>query len=103
MKQGAGKTTELIRMSAKLSGPNGVGPVYIVCLDLDRVDYVMGIARHLGLNIPQPITAREFIRAEYYSQGRHGIAGFLVDDVEAILQQLSPHVKVMGIATVATP
>ena len=50
----SGKTTELIKLSAKEGG-------YIVCRSFKEVDQIAAEAKMIGLNIPFPMTYREAI------------------------------------------
>lgn len=75
----SGKTTELIKKSAETGD-------YIVCYSLDQATNIQFRAKEMGLNIPFPISFREFINGEY---GRNNIKGFLIDDLDCCLQQLT--------------
>jgi len=77
--RGMGKTTELIKMSAKENQ-------YIVCSTYNDCTRVFRQAQSLGLDIPFPITFDEFIRREYYGKG---IKGFLIDNADLLLQHMS--------------
>ena len=79
MQRGYGKTTKLIKKSAK-SGD------YIVCNKLDEANRIQYEAKQMGLDIPLPITYAEFIEKRYH--GRN-ISGFLIDNLELFLQYLS--------------
>lgn len=86
-KTGTGKTKALIEESAKTRA-------YIVCPSLGRANDIQKFARELGLDIPLPITYGEFIGRDYSPSG---ISGFLIDDVEMLLQRISM-VNVMAIS-----
>ncbi len=77
--RGKGKTTELIKKSAK-SGD------YIVCHRLDEANRIQMEAQEMGLKIPLPITYDEFFKKRYYEKG---ISGFLIDNADMFLQSLS--------------
>lgn len=79
MQRGYGKTTQLIKKSAK-SGD------YIVCHRLDEAKQIKYEAKQMGLDIPLPITYSEFVEKRYH--GRK-ISGFLIDNLEMFLQYLS--------------
>lgn len=81
-----GKTTELVRMSAETSA-------YIVVQSKAAAAHAFAIAKHLGLDIPYPITHAEFIAEEYYGKG---ITGFLIDDADALLQKLARCVPILA-------
>ena len=79
MQRGYGKTTQLIKKSAK-SGD------YIVCYRLDEANRIQHEAQQMGLDIPLPITYAEFVEKRYH--GRN-ISGFLIDNLEMFLQYIS--------------
>ncbi len=79
MQRGYGKTTQLIKNSAKTGD-------YIVCHGLDEANRIQKEAKQMGLDIPLPITYREFIEKRY--SGRN-ISGFLIDNIEMFIQSLS--------------
>lgn len=76
--RGSGKTTQLVMESHETG-------LYIVCMDRNRAQIIMDVAKGLRLNIPFPITVDEFI----LSGSR--INKVLVDDIEDVLT------KFMGI------
>lgn len=71
--RGAGKTTELVKMSNR-------DWKYIVCKDTQRVDVITETANRLGLDIPYPITIKELP----ISRGSF-IKSVLIDDIEDVL------------------
>lgn len=75
-----GKTTALILEAEKSFS-------YIVCPNQEHVQNVWNIARHIGANIPQPITFAEFVAMQYHPKG---VKSFMVDDIDRCLQQLTP-------------
>lgn len=76
--RGAGKTTELVRRSAETG-------YYIVTVNRQAALSVTYIARDLGLKIPFPLTAQEFIQGKYDS----GVRGVLIDDADDLLRSFS--------------
>lgn len=74
-----GKTTELIR---KCAGEGG----YIVCCNINDANRIFQMSQNMELNIPFPITFKEFIKREY--SGRR-ISCFHIDDADRCLQSLS--------------
>jgi hypothetical protein len=78
MVRGYGKTTQLIKKSAQ----NGD---YIVCYNTDEALYIQHMAKNMGLDIPLPVTYREFLNKEYSDN----IKGFLFDNVDEFLQSIS--------------
>jgi predicted transport protein len=79
MKRGYGKTFQLIKKSA-LTGD------YIVCQNQSEASRIQSEALKLKLNIPFPITYDEFNKGQYAG---HNISGFLIDNIEIFLQQLT--------------
>jgi len=80
MQRGYGKTTQLIKKSAK-SGD------YIVCCNrLGEASRIQHEAQQMGLDIPLPITYAEFVEKRYHSIN---ISGFLIDNLEMFLQYIS--------------
>lgn len=72
--RGQGKTTGLVKRSAETGA-------YIVCIN---VDFVIRIARELGLKIPYPLTYDE------YSSNRYSVRiHVLIDDADRYLNYLS--------------
>lgn len=74
--RGSGKTTKLIKMSAK-SGS------YIVCLNQREAGRIFDQARNEDKDINFPITYDEFINKRYYGKG---IKGFLIDEIGLLVQ-----------------
>jgi len=79
-----GKTTELIKISAKEN-------IYIVCSDRSRVSYIMELARVLKLSIPFPMTFDEVKRKQYLARG---IKKILIDDADEFLQSSIPDLEI---------
>lgn len=82
----SGKTTELVKESNKHW-------MYVICADEKRKIYILEIANRLGVDIPNPITAREILA----SNGLHSphIKEVLVDDLGDVLSALiNKHVAV---------
>ena len=77
--RGTGKTTELVKMSAKTGFP-------IVCMDTRHITFV---AQELGLEIPVPIAIRDY---------KPSCEKILVDDAEYVLQYLLGKVECMTIS-----
>jgi hypothetical protein len=75
-----GKTTELIRRSAETGA-------YIVCTDFRRATQVMRQAKDMDLTVPFPICVGEWQERAYYPPG---VPGLLFDDLDRIIQLLSP-------------
>jgi hypothetical protein len=75
----SGKTTELIKISAQTKN-------YIICHDHREANRIQDMAHKMGLNIPLPITYREFVGKSYYAKG---IKGFLIDNIEMFCQSLT--------------
>lgn len=81
-----GKTTELIRRSAESGG-------YIVCTDQQRAGQIARQAKDLGLDIPFPLTAAEWLKRAWYPPG---VRGMLFDDLDRIIQALTGPVPVLA-------
>ena len=77
--RGKGKTTELIKMAAKENN-------YIVCISQAHCRVLFNQAQSMELDIPFPITFSEFINHEYHGKG---INGFMIDNADMLLQQMS--------------
>jgi hypothetical protein len=73
-----GKTTKLIEMASE-SGD------YIVVANTQRADFVFKKAKEMNKVIHLPITFDEFVQGRYGSM----ITGFLIDDVDQIMQMIS--------------
>lgn len=80
LERGQGKTYQLIKESA-LTGD------YIVCTNQREASHIQGEAKKMKVKIPFPITYSEFFTGSYYPKG---IKGFLIDNVELLLEYLSP-------------
>lgn len=87
LNRGCGKTTELIKKSANTGD-------YIVCRSISEASEIRDHAFVLGLKIPLPITYDEFINKRY--RGKN-ISGFLIDNIEDLLQYISNRVPVKAI------
>lgn len=84
----AGKTTQLIQMSAE----NGY---YIVVPTQRDAAWVAEQARQMELDIPFPLTFDEFVQHRYYGKG---IKGFLIDNADLLWQYIAGYVKVVAAA-----
>jgi hypothetical protein len=82
--RGGGKTTELIKISA-------TNWYYIVCSSFKECTFISDQAIKMGLEIPFPITVEEMLNSR-----NSNIRGFLIDNVELFLHQLSPNTPVIG-------
>jgi len=78
--RGTGKTTTLIQQSAKEGH-------YIICHSTREASRICSVAKRMRLHIPMPITYGEFLNRRYYGRG---ITGFLIDDLDMLLAELSP-------------
>lgn len=75
----SGKTTELIKQCAEHGG-------YIVCTNKDEALRVSQRAKKMGLNIPLPLCADEFLKGQYHGIG---IERLYIDNADLILQQIA--------------
>lgn len=89
--KGEGKTTELIKIASD-------GFYYMVVHSGDEAARVQKMAQSMGLDIPFPLTYNEFINKGY---NRTGIRGFVIDNVDMLLQYISS-VPIQAI-TLTTP
>lgn len=76
----SGKTTKLIREACATG-------FTIVCNNMQRCQSVIEQAHSLQITIRTPIPFRDFLERRHYGLG---CAGFLFDDIDLILQGLSP-------------
>jgi hypothetical protein len=81
--KGGGKTTEAIRLSAKHW-------YYIVCLSRNEAYRISKEAQKLDLDIPFPLSFEDLVLGRFSSN----IDGFIIDNVDMLLQQLARGVKV---------
>ena len=72
--RGRGKTTELIKQSARDRS-------YILCMNKENARYIYDMAREMNLNIPHPITT-----ADLPLRGFKG--SVLIDEIDYILPRL---------------
>ena len=89
--KGAGKTTDLIKMSAKHY-------YHIICRNRYEAGRIYRQARNHGLGIPHPITYTEVTSAEFHPSK---IKGFLLDDLEDFLIYLL-HGVIIHAVTITT-
>lgn len=85
--RGKGKTTELIKISAETG-------CYIVCRSPSEASRIQLTATQIGLRIPFPITYEEFITGQYFGKG---IKGFLIDDLDKLINEISAVVPVYAV------
>lgn len=90
--RGAGKTTDLIRKSAK-------SKAYIICFSQDEAHNIVHLANNMGLKIPFPISYREFLNEQYYAKG---IKSFLIDNADGLLQFIAKNVRIEAITLTKT-
>lgn len=88
----AGKTHELIKLAAQEQ-------LVIVCCTVEMAREVGKRASEMGLDIPQPVSFRQFTSGQ--CRGRR-IRGFAFDDAEQCLQQLAGPVPVAAISMTGT-
>lgn len=83
----SGRTSEIIKMCAEEGG-------YIVTRNTETAYKIRKQARIMGLNIPSPLSYKEFVDKKYYA---HGVEKFYIDDVEALLSYIAPAVKIEAV------
>lgn len=81
-----GKTTELIKLSSQ-------SHAYIVCMNTQESARIQRQAQEMNLKIPFPITFDEFLQGKFY---KAGVKGFLIDNVELLLQSIGRGVPVLA-------
>jgi len=91
--RGEGKTTELIKTSAK------TGDI-IVAVNPTMVKHIQQMAKWMGLNIPDPITYDEYLEGQIW-QGKT-FDGFLIDDLDLLLFKILPPYKPVRAVTIST-
>lgn len=80
-KRGAGKTTTLIEESARTGA-------IIVVSSYPMVNYTMGLAVRLNLDIPEPITVTNYLKA-LVRGGLNREQKYLIDDLHEMLSQMN--------------
>lgn len=80
MPRGSGKTTFLIKESARTGKP------IITATGVD-VQQIVDMAQEMGVQIPEPISALRWINNRNYYRGKKlfAVDGFLIDDVDRVL------------------
>lgn len=82
-----GKTTEAIKLAAETGS-------YIVCSTRQDAAHIVAMAKEMGLDIPWPLSADEFISGQFC--GRN-IKGFVIDNTDYILQALARGVPIRAV------
>ena len=85
--KGAGKTQQLIDLSAKTGA-------HIVCQDSNRAMIILNTAASQKKDIPTPVTYNDFIETQYYYRG---VRGFLFDDLDLFIQHMSGRIPVIAV------
>ena len=81
MPRASGKTTLLIKESAKTGRP-------IIEPNTASARYVEEQAKEMGLNIPEPISAASWNGGYYRGSNFNRIDGFLIDEVDSVLANI---------------
>lgn len=81
LKRMTGKTTALVKLSAKNQS-------IIVVATRQQIDYVMDLAKGLNVNIPKPILFSEMIRRQQNPYTRNK-EKYLIDELQMILDYLN--------------
>ena len=79
--RGVGKTTALIKESAKTGA-------IIVVASYRRVNHTVGLAKRLGLDIPEPITVTNYLKL-LVCGGFNKEQKYLVDELQMMLSQMN--------------
>lgn len=85
--RGGGKTTEAIKLASETNS-------YLVCIDHKEQERVFQQSKEMGINIHYPITFNEFLEGRYYGKG---VEGFIIDNVDLLVQMLSRGVPIKGL------
>lgn len=88
-KRGAGKTTMLIEESARTGA-------IIVVSSYPMVNYTMVLAMRLNLDIPEPITVTNYLKALVHG-GLNKERKYLIDDLHVILSQMNVEAATMDV------
>ena len=88
-KRGTGKTTMLIEESARTGA-------IIVVSSYPMVNYTMVLAMRLNLDIPEPITVTNYLKALVHG-GLNKEQKYLIDDLHAILSQMNVEAATMDV------
>lgn len=81
MPRASGKTTLLIKESAKTGRP-------IIEPNTASARYVEEQARNMGLKIPEPISATSWNSGYYRGSNFNRIDGFLIDELDSVLANI---------------
>lgn len=79
--RGVGKTTALIKESAKTGA-------IIVVTSYPMANHTMGLAKRLGLDIPEPITVTNYLKL-LVCGGFNREQKYLVDELQMMLSQMN--------------
>lgn len=83
--RGTGRTTELIRKCAEYNY------AVIVCPNRAMANFTFSMAREMGMNIPMPITFKEFAEGRAYFRN---VDAFLIDNLEFVLSSMARGVPI---------
>ena len=86
----SGKTTELIKMSAKNN-------IYILVANYPRAYYLFQQARDMGYEIPFPVTLHEYLYSNRFVGSIIRRDGLYIDDVEDVLTELFKPIEIKAI------
>lgn len=87
--RGSGKTTELIKISARTGFP-------IVCRDYDEAARIFHVAQSLGKNIPHPITMKDISSADTFNTIKN--KGFLIDELFSVIAPLFRGIPIWAVS-----
>mgnify|MGYP006972172465 FL=1 len=79
--RGVGKTTALIKESAKTGA-------IIVVASYRSVNHTVGLAKRLGLDIPKPITVTNYLERLVY-RGLSSEQKYLIDELQTMLRKMN--------------
>ena len=89
----SGKTTKLIKMSAK----NGI---YILVANRTRALYLSDLARKLGYYIPFPVTLEEYYKSHGFAGSCIKRDGLYIDDADEILQNILKDIEIKAMTLI---
>lgn len=90
--RGKGKTTELIKLSAKTN-------TYILVANRMRQIAVAKLAHSMNIDIPYPVTVEDYMRTHFRGSF---IKNILIDDADAVLQSIFNTVVIDAITITET-
>ena len=88
--RGTRKTTELIKRAAK-------DGLYILTDTKRSAEYIVDMARRMGLYIPFPVTMEEYLKGNEFRGSCIRRDGLLIDDADAVFQTLLSGIPIRAV------